>query len=137
MDEKKMAQDKWIAAVIWGVLAAGLIYSSNAMIDIFNNLISAVFTRLGAGVGGLFADLPSVFVFLLALILLLALLNALLGSWGRKGGFYTPSAMEIPVYLILMIIPVGSLFLLAQFIRRTVINVAELLIEPAATKEKA
>jgi thiosulfate reductase / polysulfide reductase chain A len=28
----------------------------------------------------------------------LALLNALLGSWGRKGGFWTPSQMEVPGY---------------------------------------
>lgn len=52
-------------------------------------------------------------------------------------GVYTPSAMEIPVYLILIIIPIGSLFLLAQFIRRTVINVAGFLIEQAEIKEKA
>ncbi len=28
----------------------------------------------------------------------IALLNALLGSWGRKGGFYIPSSMEVPAY---------------------------------------
>lgn len=28
----------------------------------------------------------------------IALLNALLGSWGRKGGFYQPSSMDIPEY---------------------------------------
>jgi len=28
----------------------------------------------------------------------IALLNALLGSWGRKGGFYTPSSMDMPDY---------------------------------------
>jgi thiosulfate reductase/polysulfide reductase chain A len=28
----------------------------------------------------------------------IALLNALLGSWGRKGGFYMPSSMELPAY---------------------------------------
>lgn len=28
----------------------------------------------------------------------IALLNALLGSWGRKGGFYTPAMMPIPDY---------------------------------------
>ena len=28
----------------------------------------------------------------------LALLNALLGSWGRKGGFYTPVSMDVPSY---------------------------------------
>lgn len=27
-----------------------------------------------------------------------ALLNALLGSWGRKGGFYLPNAMDLPAY---------------------------------------
>lgn len=28
----------------------------------------------------------------------IALLNALLGSWGRKGGFYQPAAMDVPGY---------------------------------------
>ncbi len=28
----------------------------------------------------------------------IALLNALLGSWGRKGGFYTPVSMDLPDY---------------------------------------
>ena len=28
----------------------------------------------------------------------IALLNALLGSWGRKGGFYTPVSMDLPGY---------------------------------------
>ena len=28
----------------------------------------------------------------------IALLNALLGSWGRRGGFYTPASMDLPAY---------------------------------------
>ena len=28
----------------------------------------------------------------------IALLNALLGSWGRKGGFYAPVSMDVPAY---------------------------------------
>jgi thiosulfate reductase/polysulfide reductase chain A len=28
----------------------------------------------------------------------IALLNALLGSWGRKGGFYQPASMSVPAY---------------------------------------
>jgi thiosulfate reductase/polysulfide reductase chain A len=28
----------------------------------------------------------------------IALLNALLGSWGRKGGFYFPNSMDVPAY---------------------------------------
>ncbi len=28
----------------------------------------------------------------------IALLNALLGSWGRRGGFYTPASLDVPAY---------------------------------------
>jgi thiosulfate reductase/polysulfide reductase chain A len=28
----------------------------------------------------------------------IALLNALLGSWGRKGGFWTPASLDVPAY---------------------------------------
>lgn len=28
----------------------------------------------------------------------IALLNALLGSWGRRGGFYAPASMDVPAY---------------------------------------
>jgi thiosulfate reductase / polysulfide reductase chain A len=28
----------------------------------------------------------------------IALLNALLGSWGRRGGFYVPTSMDVPAY---------------------------------------
>jgi thiosulfate reductase / polysulfide reductase chain A len=28
----------------------------------------------------------------------IALLNALMGSWGRKGGFYSPQSMDVPAY---------------------------------------
>lgn len=44
-------------------------------------------------------------------------------------GIYTPSAMEIPVSAILVIIPIGSLMLFVQFIRRAVMFVAGLIIE--------
>ena len=44
-------------------------------------------------------------------------------------GIYTPTALEIPVYLILLIIPIGSLMLFIQFIRRTGKFVAGFIIE--------
>ena len=44
-------------------------------------------------------------------------------------GIYTPTAMEIPVFAILAIIPIGSLMLFIQFIRRTRKFVAEFIIE--------
>lgn len=34
-------------------------------------------------------------------------------------GMYTPTAMELPLYAILLIIPIGSFMLLVQFLRRT------------------
>ena len=36
-----------------------------------------------------------------------------------KRGIYTPTAMEIPVAAILLIIPLGSIFLFLEFVRRT------------------
>lgn len=44
-------------------------------------------------------------------------------------GMYTPTAMEIPVSAIILIIPVGSFMLLIQFCRRTVRYFAGFFIE--------
>ena len=44
-------------------------------------------------------------------------------------GIYTPTALEIPVFAILAIIPIGSLMLFIQFIRRTGKFVAGFIIE--------
>jgi TRAP-type C4-dicarboxylate transport system permease small subunit len=44
-------------------------------------------------------------------------------------GMYTPTVMEIPLAAILVIIPVGSLMLLIQFIRRTCRFIAGFIIE--------
>lgn len=50
-------------------------------------------------------------------------------------GIYTPSAMEFPVFIILFIIPLGSLLLFFEFLRKGVRNSVEFLIE--MTKSKA
>ena len=44
----------------------------------------------------------------------IALLNALMGSWGRKGGLYIPAGMEIPAY------PVSALSEVRQSPRSTI-----------------
>jgi C4-dicarboxylate transporter DctQ subunit len=49
-------------------------------------------------------------------------------------GIYTPTAMEIPVSAIIVIIPVGSLLLLVQFLRRTGTFIAGFFIESAKQK---
>ncbi len=52
-----------------------------------------------------------------------------------RRGVYTPSAMEIPVSWILLVIPVGSLFLFFQFIRRGLKNLTGFLMDRAGTGE--
>ena len=44
-------------------------------------------------------------------------------------GIYTPTALEIPVSAIIIIIPVGSFALLLEFVRRTLTFVAGFIIE--------
>jgi len=44
-------------------------------------------------------------------------------------GIYTPTALEIPVSAIIIIIPVGSFLLLIEFVRRTLTFVAGFFIE--------
>jgi TRAP-type C4-dicarboxylate transport system permease small subunit len=51
-------------------------------------------------------------------------------------GIYTPTAMEIPVSIIIVIIPVGSLMLLIQFIRRGLLHVAGLVMETEKSKAR-
>jgi TRAP-type C4-dicarboxylate transport system permease small subunit len=82
---------------------------------------------------GIFSSLIGIFI---SIVLTIFGTTVTLDYYHR--GIYTPSAMEIPVYLILLIIPVGSLVLLVQFIRRTVLNIAGFLIESAeAEQDKA
>jgi TRAP-type C4-dicarboxylate transport system permease small subunit len=49
-------------------------------------------------------------------------------------GIYTPTALEIPVSPILVIIPIGSVLLLIQFLRRTSLSIGGLLIEMNKSK---
>ncbi len=52
-------------------------------------------------------------------------------------GIYTPSALEIPVHLIQVVIPVGSLLLSAQFVRRAVRDIGWFLIESKPEEERS
>lgn len=51
-------------------------------------------------------------------------------------GVYTPSVMEFPVHLILLVIPVGSLALFFQFVRRGVRNFGGFLIEISKAEKR-
>ena len=49
-------------------------------------------------------------------------------------GIYTPTAMEIPISAIVVVIPIGSLMLFLQFIRRTGRFIAGFFIESGKLK---
>ena len=49
-------------------------------------------------------------------------------------GIYTPTALEIPVFAILVIIPIGSLMLSVEFIRRMVRFIVGFIIEIAKSR---
>ncbi len=86
-------------------------------------LLNRLGTRAKA-ILGIFSSLIGVFVSATIMIYGLAV------TWNYfQRGIYTPTAMEIPLYAILLVIPVGSLMLLLQFLRRTATAVAGLLME--------
>lgn len=73
---------------------------------------------------GIFSSLVGVFVSLTLTVYGFSV------TWDYfQRGMYTPTAMEIPVSAIIVIIPVGSLVLLVQFMRRTGLFVAGFFIE--------
>ncbi|MBU0464658.1 MAG: TRAP transporter small permease [Proteobacteria bacterium] len=49
-------------------------------------------------------------------------------------GIYTPTALEIPMALIIIVIPIGCLMLSIQFIRRTLKYIAGFIIESNKVK---
>ena len=72
------------------------------------------FSGKAAAILGIFSSLIGVFV---SLVLTIYGFRVAIDCFQRN--IYTPSAMEIPVGAILIVIPVGSMMLLLQFIRRT------------------
>ncbi len=49
-------------------------------------------------------------------------------------GLYTPTALEIPLSIIIVVIPIGCLLLFFQFIRRTLKFIAGFIIESGKVK---
>ena len=63
---------------------------------------------------GIFSSLVGIFVSIMLVFYGMSV------TWNYfKRGIYTPTAMEIPVAAILLIIPIGSFILLIEFVRRT------------------
>jgi len=53
-------------------------------------------------------------------------------TWDHfERGIYTPTVMEIPIFVILLIIPIGSYMLIIQFVRRTAKFTTQFRLEKA------
>jgi TRAP-type C4-dicarboxylate transport system permease small subunit len=94
--------------------------------------VDIILTRLKpkmAAFLGIFSSLIGIFVSITLTICGFGL------TWDYfQRGMYTPTAMEIPVSAIIVIIPIGSLMLLVQFVRRTVTFVAGFIIETSKSR---
>ena len=53
-------------------------------------------------------------------------------TWDHfERGIYTPTVMELPIFLILLIIPIGSYMLIIQFVRRAAKFITQFRLEKA------
>lgn len=96
--------------------------------------VDIIISRLGPKTVSFLGVISSLIGLFISIVLTIFGTSVTLDYYYR--GVYTPTAMEIPIYIILLIIPVGSFFLFVQFFRRTLLNVAGFLIESARpTKE--
>ncbi|WP_300456050.1 TRAP transporter small permease [Desulfobacula sp.] len=73
---------------------------------------------------GIFSSIIGIFV-----CLILTVYGFKLTMASLQNGLYTTSALEIPMWIILIIIPIGGLMLLIQFMRRTLRFVTRFFIE--------
>ena len=65
----------------------------------------------------------------IAVSVVLTVFGSSLSWYYFRTGLYTPTILQIPIFAIIVIIPVGSLMLLLQFIRRTFKFIAGFIIE--------
>ena len=89
--------------------------------------VDVLVNRVGPKTGALLGIVGSVIGLFVSFIL--AWYGFLLTWDFFQRNMYTPTAMEIPVSAIIVIIPVGSLVLFFQFLRRTITFVAGFFIE--------
>lgn len=89
--------------------------------------VDVVINRVGRRTGALFGIIGSIIGLFVSLTLAVYGFRLTWDYFLR--GIYTPTALEIPVSAVLIIIPVGSFVLLLEFVRRTLTFVAGFIIE--------
>lgn len=89
--------------------------------------VDVVLNRVGRRTGALFGIISSIIGLFVSFTLTVYGFRLTWDYFLR--GTYTPTALEIPVSAIIIIIPVGSFVLLLEFVRRTLTFVAGFIIE--------
>ncbi|MGD8456210.1 MAG: hypothetical protein PVF83_07505 [Anaerolineales bacterium] len=76
MADKNGSQDKWVGVTVWLGLFAGLVFTSNALKDVFSGVISTIYQMVGGDVSALFTNFSALFLAILSLVLIFLIFNA-------------------------------------------------------------
>jgi hypothetical protein len=76
MADKNNVQDKWLGVVVWLGLFVGLVFTSNALMNVFSGIINAIFQMIGGDVTALFTSPGALFLVILSLALIFLIFNA-------------------------------------------------------------
>lgn len=77
--DSKLSQKAWMAVVVWLGLTAATAYTSNATYNVFNAIISALFSALPNGISDLFTNYGVLFTVILSIVLIFLVVSAWLG----------------------------------------------------------
>ena len=77
--DTKMTQKNWLAVIMWAGLLAATAYTSNAILNVFNAIIQALFQGLAGDISNLFKDYGLLFATILGIGLIFLLLSTWLG----------------------------------------------------------
>lgn len=76
MDDKNHTQDKWLGLIVWLGLFGGLVFTSNALMNVFNGIINAFFQMVGSDSSGMFTNPRVLALLFLSLVLIFLIFNA-------------------------------------------------------------
>lgn len=77
--DNKLTQKNWLAVIVWAGLLAATAYTSNAILNVFNAIIQALFQGLAGDIANLFKDYGLLFATILGIGLIFLLLSTWLG----------------------------------------------------------
>ena len=77
--DSKLTQKNWMAVALWAALLGATAYTSNAILNVFNAIIQALFQGLAGDIANLFRDYGLLFATILGIGLIFLLLSTWLG----------------------------------------------------------